>query len=120
MFSVSSYLRAPPGCTSSSYRAPVGASASQQRLEGLEPPNIRFANDQSGNAIPDRSSLPLLPSVQILFCSFCGKCPENRELIEALNFAAAPRGVSDASGRCKQRPSKLFAGGRFFRASKQY
>src|SRR5271165_6322257 len=27
---------------------------------------------------------------------------------------AAPRGVSDASRRCKQRPSKLFAGGCFF------
>src|SRR5271166_2279507 len=80
MFSVSSYLRAPPGCTSSSYRAPVGASASQQRLEGLEPPNIRFANDQSGNPIPDRSSLPLLPSVQILFRSFCGKCLDNPEI----------------------------------------
>jgi urease subunit gamma len=27
---------------------------------------------------------------------------------------AAPRGVSDASRRCNQRPSKFFGGGRFF------
>ena len=26
----------------------------------------------------------------------------------------APRGVSNASGRCKQRPSKFFVGERFF------
>ena len=33
---------------------------------------------------------------------------------------AAPRGVSDASRRCKQRPSKFLVGGRFFQRSQRH
>jgi hypothetical protein len=43
-------------------------------------------NDQAGNPIPDRSSFPLLPSVQILFDPFC-------EGLEARNVTPGWKGL---------------------------
>jgi hypothetical protein len=58
-----------------------------------------------------RSAAPIVSRKMVITDSSWAKAGDIDPGGESL---AAPRGVSDASRRCKQRPSKFFVGERFF------